>query len=144
MKFRFYYLLPLLAVSLLSACAPLTKGQYMAQHQDFMAEVDRAHDQFSDEDWERHNEQLNKYLQEYYPEFKDELSTEEKVQIWGDVVAYHLIQSGERASDHWKAHEEEYLQLLEENVEFIEESSRIFKEEVLPEIKAILPELKRK
>lgn len=142
MNHSFRLLLIALALGILSSCAPITKGQYLAQHQDFMAEVERNHEDFSEEDWKQRNEELNKSLEEYYPKFKEELSTEEKVQIWGDVVAYHLIQSGDRAAEHWAAHEEEYIQLLEENAEFLEESGRIFQEEVLPEIKAILPELK--
>lgn len=131
-----------LLLSLIS-CAPLTKDQFVARQQRFMDEVEQQHLYFNDQDWEAHNQELNLLLNEYYPRFKDEMSVQEKVELWGDVVAYHLMQAGDRGEKHWLAHEEEYLQLLEENAYLLEDAGRIFEQEVLPELERTLPELER-
>ncbi len=125
----------------LIGCSPFTKEQFITQQKDFIEEVRKEHHTYDEKDWDQKNKELNQALQEEYPKFEDEMSLTEKVNVWGQVLSYHLMQSADRAAENWDAHEEEYLQLMEENAELIEETGKVFKDEILPELKKVLPKL---
>jgi len=136
-------LLLILVSALLVACGPMSKQQFVNDYDRFMQDVKEDYQDYEEDDWEEKNEELNTFLEENYPAFEDELTGEEKGKIWAKVVTYHVYQLSTRAESHWEANEEEYIALIEQNAEFLEESGNILIEDVLPELQELAPQIEQ-
>lgn len=137
---RLIVFLPL--ISLLVACGPMTKTQYVSQYDGFMQEVREEHKSYDADDWEHKNEEFKHMLEDQYPAFEEHMTEEEKVRHWTQAFTYQVYQHKGRVLQELSANEEVYAEMIRENADLIADMTDQIVRDVVPEIERIAPELK--
>ncbi|MEM8896452.1 MAG: DUF6565 domain-containing protein [Bacteroidota bacterium] len=122
------------------ACAPVSKKQFIAEHEHFVAQVATDYENYDEDDWEEKNERMKEYWEEVYPEFEDEMSLEEKTELTADAVRYYLYQYRDQTLHMIDQADERHLEILKENMQIATEAGVDFVDEMLPYFEEMLPE----
>ncbi|MEO0895758.1 MAG: DUF6565 domain-containing protein [Bacteroidota bacterium] len=137
------YIWLILPLSLLISCASTNKEAFMSDLDRFVDEVDRKHESYTEEDWERKNKEFERLMEsDYNEEIGEELTTEEKVHVAQQVMKYTSQQISDRITEHVDKNSDEYAEIVDESAKLFETLGDEFTREVLPELEAIGPELK--
>lgn len=135
-------LIILIPFCILLACKPFSKDQFMSRYDSFMENVKENHDDFSDNDWESKDEQLEEMLDDWYPAFEEDLTRKERSRVWSKAMQYAVYRHGNDIENFWSDNGEELSELLREHASEISEETRRAIRDIVPEIKEIMPELK--
>lgn len=133
----------LVLVLALGACGTASKTQYLNEYESFVDDVKVEYASFSEDDWERNNHQMRYFLEEEYPQFKAELNDDEKAEVWSEAFSYYMIQYGEEGLDHFQAHREVYMEMVDESADLAVEIIDQLSEDVIPELQKHMPEIRR-
>ena len=132
----------LIILLLLASCAPMTKTQYLSSYDGFMKEVRKEHADYTEEDWERKNEEFKSMLEDQYPAFEEHMTNEEKIRHWTQAFTYQVYQHKGHVIQELYENDEVYAEMIRENADIIAEMTDQIVQEVVPEIERIAPELK--
>jgi hypothetical protein len=87
-----------LVVSLvLFSCSPFTKAQYISQYNQFIGNVEKDKDNFTEEQWQQKDKLFNKYSVTYYAKFEKKLTAEEKNILTKYRLEYAVFRYGDKA-----------------------------------------------
>lgn len=139
---RLSTLIILIPFCFLLACKPFSKGQFLSRYDSFMENVKENHDDFSENQWEAKDEQLEEMLDDWYPEFEDDLTRKERSKVWSKAMQYAVYRHGNDLENFWADNGEELSELMKEHISEVSEETRKAIQEIVPEIKEIMPELK--
>lgn len=94
MKFPAVYLLLLIpfACSIETDC--YNKERFIDSYTDFMNDVRIHHEKFDHTDWQKIDEEFDKYTHQCYEKFKPEMTMEEKFEFWKNTVSYVVYKAG--------------------------------------------------
>lgn len=76
---------------LMTACAPLTKQDYMAEFGEFIETVSVKSSEYNTDDWASADAEFDKFLGEWYDKYEPEMTLSDKMQIvaWTTAYNYH-------------------------------------------------------
>ncbi len=79
---KFFIILSIAIVSFtMMSCAPQSKEAYFSNLEKIITEVTAEKSEFSADDWDALDDEIEKYTSEYYDKFEAEFTVEEKAQI---------------------------------------------------------------
>lgn len=109
------------SVMFLNSCQkPDTKDEYINRFKNFIERVDKYHEDYTKNDWKWADERFKLYSVDLYDEFKDDLTTEEKIEVFALKLEYRNIEEPDVISDllnDLKDEEDEIKQKLDEYLE---------------------------
>ncbi len=113
-----FFLLVVCSFLFLNSCQkPETKDEYLNKFKNFIERVDKYHEDYTKNDWEWADERFKLYSVDWYDEFKDDLTTEEKIEVIALKLEYRSMKEPSAISDllnNLKDEENEIKQKLDE------------------------------
>lgn len=85
----------LISFFMMSCGVPQTKEAYLENLDKIIADVAENNSDFSDSDWDKIDEKMEKYKGEYYDKFEQEFTPREKAQIIKQLAKYGYFRSVE-------------------------------------------------
>lgn len=76
---------------LMTACAPSTKQDYMAEFGEFIETISEKSSEYNTGDWASADAEFDKFLGEWYDKYESEMTLNDKMQIvaWTTAYNYH-------------------------------------------------------
>jgi hypothetical protein len=76
---------------LMTACAPSTKQDYMAEFGEFVETISEQSSEYDADDWVSADAEFDKYVGEWYNRYEPEMSLSDKMQVvaWTTAYNYH-------------------------------------------------------
>lgn len=105
-------------VFVMSSCAPQTKESYMENYRQFITEVERDCEGYSEEDWYRADESFDKFRGEYYYLFEDEFDWKDEVVLAKYVVQYNLSKAKGVSKDFFDLYLNDDIDKMKEQVKY--------------------------
>ena len=88
-----------LTITLLSSCVPMTKEKYLEQYEEFINEVSKDHEKYTEEDWEKAEEKLKKFNEEWYKKFEEEFTLKDEMKISKYTAMFNMYKTASDFND---------------------------------------------
>ena len=126
----------------------LTKGQFVNGYETFTGKVAKNHEDYSKSDWEKKDEQMDKFVGECYEQHAEKLTSEEKKKFWIKYFKYKFDRHGRNVMRAIQSDMEEFDLELNEDLEDIFDDvdgdlEDIFKEVYGEDIEKALDDFKK-
>ncbi len=140
-----------LIVIMASACTIdpcLTKGQFLNAYNNFTDKVSDAHEDFSKQEWEEKDEEMDHFVDQCYQKYEDKLSDEEKKDFWIKYFKYKYDRHGRSVLRAIEADMREFGLEIDEELDQLfdnpeEDLKDIFREVYGDDIEKALDDFKR-
>ena len=87
-----FFLAVVFSNCMVDECA--SKKLFVKNFDSFIEEVSENHKEYSEKDWEKKDEKLNKYMDECYEKHEEDLTDKEKKEFWAKTVRYYIKKYG--------------------------------------------------
>ena len=82
-------LFAIVAIIFMASCSPMSKESYLEKYDDFVAEVSKNHQSYSEKDWKQATEKYEKFSGEWHEKFKDEFTIKDKIDIKANQAKWY-------------------------------------------------------
>ncbi|QGY43697.1 hypothetical protein GM418_08520 [Maribellus comscasis] len=134
---RFVFVSLILVVS--NSCQkPADKEAYLQNFRDFVERVKKYHDDYTKGDWEWADKRFTQYSDKWYDDFKEELTSNEKIEVLTLKLEYQNLKEPSVISDLLKSLKREDVDEIKDKIdEYIEKDLDEDVEKVMDGLKEI-------
>lgn len=138
-------------VAVFVSCAPTSKEKYLAQFDSFITQVSQERETYTEEDWQKMEQQYNKFTTEWYYKFAPELTIKEELRIKGWQLKWNTYYNMDTFTDFFdrldieaqKAKIQYYIENdMEEDLKKLQKEAEEAGKEAQKQLKELYDELK--
>lgn len=90
-----------LAILMSSCMVPTSKDSYLNKFEQFVNQVEKEHENYTEKDWKWADSQFKKFSVDWYNEYSDELTLKEKLRVKMIMLKYKALKGEDQLDFGW-------------------------------------------